>query len=42
MIAFIASVWNWTADTARFASAVWHDARAMQAEAEEKYGSLGF
>ena len=42
MIAFIASLWNWVADTARFASAVYYDARAMQAEAEEKYGSLGF
>lgn len=42
MIALIASFWNWTVDTARFASAVWHDARAMQAEAEEKYGCLGF
>lgn len=42
MIAFVASVWNWTVDTAHFASAVWHDARAMQEEAEEKYSCLGF
>ena len=32
MIAIITSAWNWTVDTARFASAVWHDARAMQAD----------
>jgi hypothetical protein len=42
MIAIITSAWNWTVDTVRFASAVWHDARALQDEAAEKYGSLGF
>ncbi len=42
MIAIITSVWNWTVDTARFASAVYNDARALQDEAAEKYGCLGF
>jgi formylglycine-generating enzyme required for sulfatase activity len=42
MIAILTSVWNWTVDTAHFASAVYRDARALQAEAEETYGPLGF
>lgn len=42
MIAVIKYVYEWIADTAHFAAAVWHDARVMQAEAEEKYGHLGF
>lgn len=42
MIAMIATAWNWIIDTTHFAADVYHDARAMQAEAEEKYGSLGF
>jgi len=42
MIAIIKHVSEWTVDTAKFISAVWHDARAIQAEAEAKYGSIGF
>ena len=26
----------------KFAAAVWHDARSMQADAEKKYGYFGF
>lgn len=42
MIAFIKHLIDTVVDTARFTSAVWHDARAMQAEAEAKYGHIGF
>jgi hypothetical protein len=42
MIAIVKHVYDWAVETARFTSAVWHDARAMQAEAEAKYGPLGF
>lgn len=42
MIAFIKHAYEWFADYAKFASAVWRDARSMQAEAEAKYGQLGF
>lgn len=42
MIAIIKHVYDVIADGAKFAAAVWHDARAMQAEAEGKYGHLGF
>lgn len=42
MIAIVKSAYHWVVDAAKFASAVWHDARSMQAEAEAKYGSLGF
>ncbi len=42
MIAIIKHVFALIVDSAKFAAAVWHDARAMQAKAEEKYGHLGF
>lgn len=42
MIAILTHIWNWTVDTARFASAVYRDARTLQAEAEEIYGPIGF
>ncbi|CAM5765641.1 hypothetical protein [Bosea minatitlanensis] len=29
-------------DAAKFAAAVWHDARSLQAEAEAKYGHIEF
>jgi hypothetical protein len=42
MIAIIKHLYNTVVDAARFTSAVWQDARAMQDEAEAKYGHLGF
>jgi len=42
MIAIIKHAFASIADAARFVSAVWHDARSMQAEAEAKYGHTGF
>ena len=42
MIAIIKHAVEWVVDAARFALAVWHDARAMQAEAEGRYGHLGY
>lgn len=42
MIAIIKHAIEWVVDAARFTSAVWHDARAMQAEAEQKYGHIDF
>ena len=42
MITMITNAWNWIIDTTHFAAAVYQDARAMQHESEEKYGSLGF
>ncbi|WP_280137461.1 hypothetical protein [Bosea sp. Root381] len=42
MIALIKHVIERVADTVKFASAVWHDARAMQDEAQAKYGHIGF
>lgn len=42
MIAIVKHIYDWVADTAKFTSAVWHDARSMQAEAEAKYGPIGF
>ena len=30
------------ADAAKFTAAVWHDARSLQADAEKKYGYIGF
>jgi hypothetical protein len=42
MIAMIKHVYETIIDAAKFTSAVWHDARAMQAEAEAKYGHIGF
>lgn len=42
MIATIKHLVELAIDYAKFASAVWHDARAMQAEAEGKYGHIGY
>ncbi|CAN7723066.1 hypothetical protein SAMN05216304_102102 [Bosea sp. OK403] len=42
MIAIVKHVYEWAIDTAKFTAAVWHDARSMQAEAEAKYGHMGF
>lgn len=42
MIAIVKHVYEWVVDSAKFAAAVWHDARSLQSEAEEKYGHLGF
>lgn len=42
MIALIKYAYEAVVDAARFAAAVWHDARTLQAQAEEKYGHLGF
>ncbi|WP_332696600.1 hypothetical protein [Bosea sp. (in: a-proteobacteria)] len=42
MIAIIKHAYDWVADAAKFAAAVWHDARVMQAQAEEKYGHIDF
>ncbi|SEG07952.1 hypothetical protein [Bosea lathyri] len=42
MIAIIKHAYNSVADAAKFAAAVWHDARAMQADAEAKYGHSGY
>lgn len=42
MIAMIKYAIEWVVDSAKFAAAVWHDARALQAEAEQKYGHIGF
>jgi hypothetical protein len=42
MIAIVKHAFDWVVDSAKFVSAVWHDARAMQAEAEAKYGHIAF
>ncbi|WP_274532960.1 hypothetical protein [Bosea sp. Root483D1] len=42
MIAIVKHAYDAVVDAAKFAAAVWNDARAMQAQAEEKYGHLGF
>jgi hypothetical protein len=42
MIAIIKHVYESIVDAVKFTSAVWHDARSMQAEAEAKYGHIGF
>jgi hypothetical protein len=42
MIAIVKHFYDAVIDSAKFAAAVWHDARTMQAQAEEKYGHLGF
>ena len=42
MIAVIKHIVETVVDTARFVSAVWYDARSMQAEAEAKYGHMGY
>jgi hypothetical protein len=42
MIAIIKHVYEQIADAAKFAAAVWHDARSLQADAEKKYGYIGF
>lgn len=42
MIVIITNIVERVVDTAKFAAAVWHDARGLQREAEQKYGLLGF
>ena len=42
MIAIVKHAFRWIAETFKFTLAVWHDARAMQAEAEAKYGYSSF
>ncbi|MGL4729491.1 MAG: hypothetical protein ACRCWO_12125 [Bosea sp. (in: a-proteobacteria)] len=42
MIATITNGFNATLDFFRFMLEVWRDARAMQHEAEDRYGLLGF
>lgn len=42
MIAIIKHVIERVTDAAKFSRAVWLDARAMQDEAEAKYGHIGF
>lgn len=42
MIAVIKHIAEQIADAAKFAVAVWHDARSMQDDAERKYGHLGY
>ncbi|MDX3806024.1 hypothetical protein ACXIUS_09225 [Bosea thiooxidans] len=42
MIVLIKHVVERIADAAKFAAAVWHDARGLQREAEKKYGLIGF
>jgi hypothetical protein len=42
MIATITNGFNALVEFARFMVEVWHDARAMQNEAEDRYGLLGF
>ncbi|WP_281270135.1 hypothetical protein [Bosea caraganae] len=42
MIAIIKHIFEWVVETAEFTSIVWHEARALQTEAEQKYGHLGF
>ncbi|WP_257722116.1 hypothetical protein [Bosea sp. PAMC 26642] len=42
MIAIIKHSFEWVAETAKFTAAVWHEARALQAEAEAKHGHIGF
>lgn len=42
MIAIIKHIYEQIADVAKFTAAVWHDARSLQADAEKKYGYIGF
>lgn len=42
MIAIVKHVAEQIVDAAKFAAAVWHDARSLQAEAERKYGHIDF
>ncbi|CAH1674969.1 conserved hypothetical protein [Hyphomicrobiales bacterium] len=42
MIATIKHIAEQIVDAAKFAAAVWHDARSLQAEAEAKYGHIDF
>lgn len=42
MIAIVKQIAEQVADAVKFTVAVWHDARSLQAEAEAKYGPLGF
>lgn len=42
MIVIIKHIAERIVDAAKFAAAVWHDARSLQAEAEAKYGHIDF
>ena len=42
MIAIVKHFYDAVIDSAKFAAAVWHDARSLQAEAEAKYGHIDF
>jgi hypothetical protein len=42
MIAIITNGFNALVEFARFMVEVWHDARTMQNEAEDRYGLMGF
>jgi hypothetical protein len=42
MIAVIKHISEQIADAVKFTAAVWHDARSLQADAEKKYGYIGF
>jgi hypothetical protein len=42
MIILIQHAFATAADLVRFTVSVWSDARAMQREAEDKYGLMGF
>ena len=42
MIATITNGFNSLVEFTRFMAEVWHDARTMQSEAEDRYGLLGF
>jgi hypothetical protein len=42
MIVIVTHIVERIADAVKFAAAVWHDARSLQAEAEAKYGHIDF
>jgi hypothetical protein len=42
MIALITNAFNALVEFARFMVEVWHDARTMQNEVEDRYGLMGF
>ncbi len=42
MIATIKYIAEQMIETVKFVSAVWHDARSLQHETEQKYGHIGF
>lgn len=42
MLVIIMNIVERIVDAAKFAAAVWRDARGLRREAEQKYGLLGF